>query len=695
MKRILVWCLIITVLSCSCSITAHATENSPQQPHINSSLYSYCSNSYTFAHTLDSNLGHLYPDGVIPIDFYICGLTADEKCTIEISSPISITYSLDTTKTYSSRDNQVVFTITVLDSCSMQTVDSMTFGEITIAAISTETSCTIKSISLSVLNSQYGIFVGYINDECLADYYIKWLFENSLITETDYDNALFAKTKGTKLGTAFQTQTTTTQSSGNCGVEPTATTSSKNKFYVNYTVSYANSGADIKVSGFAKWFDSNGVSHYARGVTVYLFEADPLSSSLIGTVTASNSGAFTFTFSKQLDPTENGAYDLRLCIEAVSPGIEIRDTAHNSRYSYNINLGDNITPRLTGSVTYEESNTSKAFQVHDALKVGYDYVRIMSGANPETVSVSFPTADSLGCFYGLGLLYIGNSWFSSWDVILHEYGHFVSDVNDIYPGVARSHGIGDNLIDSTGNKSVGCKLSWQEGWATYFALSAQAHQNVYLLNIPYAGDSTYQDIPSNVISEIENDAYNRHPGKGEGHEMAVARVLWDLADYSTTHGSISENFDNISLGFTTIWSYSINSKALDFSTFMNYYYLRQTKTSVNYRLAGAILADQNFTADSLDYYAFNLNSPVFSWTYPTGSTTVPNNYYIEVYDLSMNILYSVALTGSSNSYTPASSFWSTIRSNHSTGVYVCIKATPQGSYQTGSYYSEFLYCSTN
>jgi hypothetical protein len=139
------------------------------------------------------------------------------------------------------------------------------------------------------------------------------------------------------------------------------------------------------------------------------------------------------------------------------------------------------------------------------------YVSGVSGSALPQVGVVFPDAD--GSFYTGGTLYINPDDPLDWDVIHHEYGHYVSDRYNLDSNPGGCHNPGKNLsedvqkcLDASGNvktygpygKDKGTKLAWGEGWPTYFALSLQRARGGASLGIPNVGDRKYTDGGTNI-----------------------------------------------------------------------------------------------------------------------------------------------------------------------------------------------------
>ncbi len=283
---------------------------------------------------------------------------------------------------------------------------------------------------------------------------------------------------------------------------------------------------------------------------------------------------------------------------------------------------------------------------------------------------------------------------------MHECGHFAADEYGIYPGAPYAHNMRDNLISyltervtiSTGVKYDACKLAWQEGWATYFCISAQIHQNVSALNVPYAGDTNYEYSNPEYFDSIETNTSGTYSsihttvGKGEAHELAISRILWDIADiYNTTPGCEYESHDTFHYGFLSIWNRSMESGAKTFDDFAKYFLSTLSNTSPDYRNFGALLGNQQVAASSISFSAVN-SQPVFTWSPAYSDENVSNEYYLIIFNSSMDVLYRI-VPSSTTRHVLGATAWNNLKQNYSTGFYWCIQNYPDGNYNTGPYSS--------
>ncbi len=127
------------------------------------------------------------------------------------------------------------------------------------------------------------------------------------------------------------------------------------------------------------------------------------------------------------------------------------------------------------------------------------------------------------------------------DILLHEYGHFITHNFSFDTSPGGPHYLNDHTQD--------IRLSWSEGWATFF--SSAIRRNPVNVDVGVTGISLFAfSIESNSLLFPPQE-----PGLLEGDaiyttsEVAVASVLWDIFDGPTA----TEPFDRLSLGFGPIW----------------------------------------------------------------------------------------------------------------------------------------------
>jgi len=184
-------------------------------------------------------------------------------------------------------------------------------------------------------------------------------------------------------------------------------------------------------------------------------------------------------------------------------------------------------PDVTIDVKGTSDNISNAaLSVLDSFIEARAYVSKMSHTELPSIDVEFPTAGSASYFKD-GALHILFADKCDWDVILHEYGHYVSKRFALDDNPGGEHSFDENLSDRL-PKGEAVRLAWGEGWPTYFSIAAQIAMNSSRLHIPNVGDSVYSDTEDASIDlPLDSDGDG---SLGEDNEVSVIRILFDSAD---------------------------------------------------------------------------------------------------------------------------------------------------------------------
>lgn len=206
--------------------------------------------------------------------------------------------------------------------------------------------------------------------------------------------------------------------------------------------------------------------------------------------------------------------------------------------------GGNQTQNITAQDATRESGP---FNILAAIQIGNKLVRAAEkGIALPRITVHWTTKNRPGTsFFNVAkneAFIVGNRLRDSDEfddfVILHEYGHFLSETfsRDDSPG--GSHGKGDSLDP---------RLAWGEGWGNFFACAAlndpkyvDTGANATGVQLAIVQFNLDEDIPSGEV-------------KGFVGEHSVGGLLWDLFDKKP-------GTNHLSVGFGEIWK-TLRSKA--------------------------------------------------------------------------------------------------------------------------------------
>jgi hypothetical protein len=287
---------------------------------------------------------------------------------------------------------------------------------------------------------------------------------------------------------------------------------------------HADVPATTPVSGTIKYTDSAGGTHPARTITAELRDSDgSADGALLASVLTDGAGKFSFTGATF---RADGTTPRQLFIRALAKGDSF--TVQSSGATPAVQRVDSaavaaagvaITIDITANKT-DDNNT--ALDVADALVTAVQYTKRINGnATLGAVTASYPDAGGTNFNPGTNTARILQGDRFDWDVILHEYGHFVDRKLSFATSPGRPHNFGQNLGETLG-KDDGIHEAWDEGFASYFAISAEDALGTAALAIPKVGD-TFWDDTEDAAQHVDMQTGS---GVGEDDELSVAHVLW-------------------------------------------------------------------------------------------------------------------------------------------------------------------------
>ncbi len=308
----------------------------------------------------------------------------------------------------------------------------------------------------------------------------------------------------------------------------------------------------VTVQGNLQWSDGQNNLHNARQVKVEIHAIDLLGNDTVeATTTTDLDGFYQGSFSSAAP----GLLDVYLGVFAsgpagyVSPNVDPNTNVPVAANTYGLQtpttgVGAGIN---TISANFTNANDAgRAFGVYDMMLVGSQFANDVRGAPLAALPARFPHApppnpntsffsSSTNSIYILS----GDRW--DWDVIGHEYSHYLHNADALTDSPGGGHCFGVSSITGspgcTGNtmgigKSPGSRLGWGEGVGNYMGVAMQqvnAAANKFPTNLLNFGDPNYTDtIDASIDFSLELDTGSGVAGEGE--EVAVARILWDIAD---------------------------------------------------------------------------------------------------------------------------------------------------------------------
>lgn len=329
--------------------------------------------------------------------------------------------------------------------------------------------------------------------------------------------------------------------------------------------------ATVDVNGTINWSDGQGLLHAARLDNVYLLNAS--SHAVVASGSTNLQGQYDLSFNytlpglrrlsliEQIAPDNPAAY--------VSSAGTMATMYNVYTSSFRVGSGNNyVGVNMQNSIA-----ATQAFSIADAALTTSQFATVARGAAPAQVAIAYPTTPpSNVSFYNgaAGRITIARGDRYDWDVIGHEYGHYLEHVDHLATAVGGRHSFGVTNIpnDATNAQKIrGAELAWSEGLATYIGVAAQQVNPVGFNrpNLQNVGDTYYQDYGrvdlANKRADFEIDLASykvvgysgatattfNSVGQGEGDELPVARVLWDIAD------PVNNTWDRVSRGYAQVY----------------------------------------------------------------------------------------------------------------------------------------------
>ena len=316
-----------------------------------------------------------------------------------------------------------------------------------------------------------------------------------------------------------------------------------------------------KLTGVITWKDREGKSHAARDVYVDIFQ--PLSGT-VGEGRTDASGRYSISLS---DYEEDAPLALRVFTDndryLVTPNwsnlpryVEV-PVSNLSLLRGNATRNVSINPYESG-ITSTEKESRAAFSIYDAIYVGEAFARAVGADIPtERLDINYDISENSNYTNdfrrGGSEINVNTYQYEDWDVLLHEYSHYLSDIDDLtykdFNGRPPSgdHTFGQSLIYAYGQNSrygqqklKSTRLAWSEGLSDYLAIAAQEVVKTLLpSNLSVTQDTAYtvsaldgsgRSVGYQIEAGTAPNSESEDGLQGEGDEVAIAAILYDIAD---------------------------------------------------------------------------------------------------------------------------------------------------------------------
>jgi VCBS repeat-containing protein len=338
-----------------------------------------------------------------------------------------------------------------------------------------------------------------------------------------------------------------------------------------------------------------------RAAKVHVVDTGYYWNSTIGTFYTSDTGRLIATLPHGTRRADGGYTSLRLIVytDTAPPGRGqgevFRATRVVSDAGTLISQADDLAggpfvPRANAyQFTFTVGNSTvaaKAFWTFDAAVTAtkiYATLPVEPGRVTVMYNLFLPT-------FALAKVHLNRADFDDWDTIIHEYGHIVAQQTGFFPfsamgyvlnalgnwvGSPATHNLGENTrlthppgtVNRVARMQKDMKLAFQEGWANFYSMVAQAE------------DATTPEVKATAANRDGNQSRDgkywiytveTSAGRagdpfadpnavgrsaGEDEELSVMRLLWDLYD---ADGSQDFGMDAISYSFRNVFNWIMN-----------------------------------------------------------------------------------------------------------------------------------------
>lgn len=509
----------------------------------------------------------------------------------------------------------------------------------------------------------------------------------------------------------------------------------------NQSIVYSNNTPDTFISGQLTWIDDKLIAHPLQFLKVQLWDKEPNGEQLLLETLTDETGNYDFAFKNATGffQFENGGYDIFIRVIPAGDDVVVYDgngleyfmdldQIDSDYYFEDITSGYYTGVSASFDMNGDYSDFARSLQVSQAAIFASMYYEEMKGSDVEDVTIKYPhNEDSSSSFYRSSyktIYIVGNNnpnngrprSYAAWDVIMHEYGHHISNMEEITNGPGSGHALNismsshyyEHFINPSFTCTIDCKiqsylddnkpipftmdeckyngmaLAWGEGIATYFMLVTQEYYAAYLSNIDFVNDKSYTSYKVSTIN-IEN-----YQGKFHDSESSIQSILYDIYDNDNT-----ETFDQISLGHQAMFDYIIDSDSNLFTDFYEYLLINYPGDRTVFSSLGKLLEHHNFsTSKPISSNQLTHMCPTFTWGWvePTYSNYINHytnrSYSLKFYNQYKECVYQTPTT-SNLSYTLSENEWSQIL-QMSTDFYVSVVIYENNSPVT-YYESEWSY----
>lgn len=398
------------------------------------------------------------------------------------------------------------------------------------------------------------------------------------------------------------------------------------------TTTTAVNNSETIFSGQIMWETENGNVLPLRETKVELIDKEVADNTVMDSCFTDEEGAFTFVFDNPDEwyQFENGDADILLRIYPISKTVDVHKTwvlplnYIDTEVIENVTTGDHL--QASYCIPYDNTNNIvKSMHVQQGMVVGERFATAMGMQTTEELNVYYPVTEDTAFCVGDWFSGIGSQYFDGFDVLIHEYGHFVEANMDTYGcSVAEyllynpKHNERTDHFEDKDNKEYAMKLTWSEAWATAFSQIAQEYYAS-----EYVGINGFADHKTIGNQVTDYEVFQKDSASCEAQELAVTAFLWDL--YDAYDGK--EPDDNIALGAKRWWTRTTQSGTYTLTDFMHIVEQEQITTQSQ---IGELLGEHQIAPSGVcvpNISAVNATTaPQVNWCV-NGSINNPNNRF--------------------------------------------------------------------
>lgn len=307
------------------------------------------------------------------------------------------------------------------------------------------------------------------------------------------------------------------------------------------------------------WYDDSNTVHPAKGVSVQFysngevlndyrheFSTGPMSYDY----RTNSTGYCTVNV---MSSVKLNSLQARICADSSSTRVEDNFKidypffARTSDELLSLPLSEYAEITFTINIHQNRSERGEAFAISQKQNIPYNYCKQFADGIDAAKTI-YPSENT---YYDSNhdKIMVQKEDCNSWDVLNHEYGHYISDKLDLcnfYHG-RRPHNIYDDLTIEYG-ETAAKELAYSEGLATYLGIASQMYSAGEFNSVDYA-DEIYHDRFRSVeanYGEYFLEADDNE--KAERIEVCVTGAMIKLLD------NINREYDDVALGHAAMWN---------------------------------------------------------------------------------------------------------------------------------------------